>query len=237
MGRLYDLKLTLPRNIADNAMYPNVEYVIVDYNSNDGLAEWIRLNYMHMIKSGTMVHVRTTEPKFFSMTHSRNIGFLCASGDIVNNVDADNYTKSGFAAKLNEMANGRTSHVVFVKSKRLLRGRIGFFRYDFVNELGGYDEDIKGYGADDRDIYDRAGRLGYSYEYFGGVYVERIKTSKAQKVENMEVKNWRQTENQNKVISADKLAQKIYRANQGRAWGSARVIRNFERDMIIAGPH
>ncbi|KKL80749.1 hypothetical protein LCGC14_2001600, partial [marine sediment metagenome] len=41
MGRLYNLKETLPKNIEANGEYPNVEFVILDYNSSDGLGDWV----------------------------------------------------------------------------------------------------------------------------------------------------------------------------------------------------
>ena len=37
MNRLDDLKQTLPQNILDNADYTRTEFVLIDYNSSDGL--------------------------------------------------------------------------------------------------------------------------------------------------------------------------------------------------------
>jgi len=92
MGRLYNLKETLPQNIEDNKAYPNLEFVILDYNSKDNLWEWMSRNMMDHILSGRVSYYRTTEPKYFSMSHSRNIAYKVAKGEIVNNLDADNYT-------------------------------------------------------------------------------------------------------------------------------------------------
>ncbi|GAG26081.1 unnamed protein product, partial [marine sediment metagenome] len=67
MGRLYNLKETLPINFKDNESYPDLEFVILDYNSNDNLGEWMKNNMMHHIESGKVSYYRTTEPKYFSM--------------------------------------------------------------------------------------------------------------------------------------------------------------------------
>ena len=43
MDRLSDLKQTLPQNIQDNLDYPNVEFVVLDYNSKkDDVDGWIK---------------------------------------------------------------------------------------------------------------------------------------------------------------------------------------------------
>ena len=39
--RLRHLKQTLPKNIKDNSNYPFIEFVILDYNSQDGLGDWM----------------------------------------------------------------------------------------------------------------------------------------------------------------------------------------------------
>src|SRR5690348_9240554 len=68
MGRLHDLKRTLPVNLELNAKYDWVEFVILDYNSSDGLGDWIRTAMQPQLASGRVVYFRTDEPKHYSMT-------------------------------------------------------------------------------------------------------------------------------------------------------------------------
>ena len=42
MNRLHHIRQTLPKNIADNSDYENVEFILLDYNSSDGLEEWVK---------------------------------------------------------------------------------------------------------------------------------------------------------------------------------------------------
>lgn len=238
MGRLHDLALTLPRNLELNADYPHVEFVILDYNSRDGLGDWVRREMSEHLRTGRVAYYRTEEPQYYSMTHSRNVAFKLATGHVVCSVDADNYTLDptpaetidsveGFAAYVNRLANQQSERAFFAKGRRLLRGRLGFFRQEFLDVLGGYDENLQGYGHDDHDLYQRALGLGFTPYFFGGTYVSRIKTPRAHKGANMQEKNWRVTESANKARSAESLAQGQFRANVGREWGRARVQKNF----------
>lgn len=233
MGRLHDLVQTMPKNMADNADYPRVEFVLLDYNSQDDLGKWVKENMMAHVESGKLVYARTTEPKWFHMAHSRNVAFKMASGEIVCNVDADNWTGPGFATALNRLANERPERAVFVKGWQLIRGRVGVYRQEWIDLLGGYDENLLHYGHDDRDLLDRALLQQFRLMWFGGHYVARIKTERGEKVVNMEVKNWKATEEQNKAVSAENIGKGRLKSNQGRKWGSAVVQRNFREELVL----
>src|ERR1041385_4064662 len=72
MGRLHHLRQTLPRNLKSNARLP-VQFVVLDYNSRDGLGDWIRSSVEAEIKAGRLLYARTTAPRFFNMAHAKNI--------------------------------------------------------------------------------------------------------------------------------------------------------------------
>ena len=232
MDRLFTLKEVLPVNIKDNIDYPNLEYVILDYNSRDNLSGWIKNNMMEYIESGLLNYYRTTEPKYYHPTHSRNVAFKLAQGEIVNNVDADNYTNPGFAHYINRFANERPEKAVFAKVKKL-HSRIGFFKNEFVNIIGGYDEELEGYGYQDRDLFNRAMCSGFMLMWYGRIYFRMIPTPKILASKNMKNTNWRKTKRINKNISRQKLVHGIYKANQNKHWGKAIVIKNFTEEISI----
>jgi glycosyltransferase involved in cell wall biosynthesis len=233
MNRLHNLKETFIKNIEDNYDYKNTEFVLLDYNSNDGLPEWVQNNLIPYIVTGKVVYYRTTEPKYYSMSHSRNVAFKLATGNIVVNVDADNFTTKGFSAKINELSLPHESKVTFTKGNRLLRGRLGLFKRDFIDILGGYDESMVGYGYDDKDLYLRAKKLSFKPLWFNSSYIQRIHTSRKEKVTNMEIKNWRKTEVINKEISDKNIKEGKYKANQNIHWGKTTVIKNFKEEITI----
>src|SRR5690349_9158200 len=92
MNRLHQLEETLLQNIKDNEGYDNLEFVVLNYNSQDGMDEWVREHLSDYISIGKVNYYKTSEPTIFSHSHSKNLMFKLAKGDIVCNVNADNYT-------------------------------------------------------------------------------------------------------------------------------------------------
>src|SRR5882724_5541287 len=72
MGRLHHLRQTLPANLEANAGLP-VQFVVLDYNSRDGLGDWMRSHFQAQTESGKVVYARTSEPRFFNMAHAKNL--------------------------------------------------------------------------------------------------------------------------------------------------------------------
>jgi len=232
MNRLNDLSKTLIPNILDNIDYPNVEFVLLNYNSSDELEQWVQKNLMSYIESGVLVYFKTTEPEYYSMPHSRNVAFKAATGEIVNSVDADNYTHKGFAAIINRMAECRKRWAVFAKGKKAIHGRIGYYKNEFL-DIGGYDEGLTGYGFDDHNLLYRAMCMGFRLMWWGNKYFARIKTDKINVMVNMKEKDWRKTERRNREISMDRLKKRELIANIDHHWGKAHLIRNFSEELEI----
>jgi len=234
MNRLKDLKQTLRKNMADNANYPNLEFVVLDYNSTDGLEEWIKAEMMDDIKNGRLTYAKTTEPKYFSMTHSRNMAFKVASGEIVNNLDADNFCQTGFARYINRLSVAMPERAIFAKSRQLLRGRLGFYKQEWT-ALGGYDERLGAYGHDDADLLHRAWESGYTLMPFSqgeGCFVGIVPKHNKHSDENMELPWW-VTEGENRMLSFTNLITGRLVANKGHEWGKGHVKINFKKEVDL----
>lgn len=234
MDRLDDLKQTMPKNILDNINYPHVEFVLLDYNSKDGLDDWVRENLMEYIERRSLIYIRTEEPEFFDMSHSRNVAFLAASGDIVNNIDADGFCGKGYAEFINKCANEIPEKAIFAKSRQLLRGRMGLYRGEFIELLGGYSEELKAYGHDDADLLHRAWELGFIMMPFSrhGDFVGIIKQHVKHQEGNYE-KPWWVTEGENRLLSYANVICKRLKANEGRVWGKAKLVKNFGEEIEV----
>ena len=179
MGRRHHLVETLPKNLADNARYPNLEFVILDYNSNDGLEEWVKKHLGDEIGSGRVTYYRTTEPSFFDRSHARNVAFRLAGGEIVCNVDADNFTGLGFASYVNERFGAHDNIYLqpdLVGAHRRLRGAFGRLcvrKRDFLN-IEGYDEGLDDEGWEDLDVCLRLQKSGLRPLFYEGEHFLRF---------------------------------------------------------------
>ncbi|MGH7249638.1 MAG: glycosyltransferase family 2 protein, partial [Minisyncoccia bacterium] len=231
MGRTHDLKETLLQNIRDNEEYPHLEFVVLNYNSKDDMHSFMTSKDMRSyIKSGRVKYMRTRLPEYYSSAHSHNIAFKHASGAIVASVDADNYTGKNFAAYLNRLANICPRQAFFVRGKMRIHGRIGMYKAEF-EELGGYDEDLRGYGFDDHSLMLRAMNAGCTLMWWArGSEVEfakRIVTPRSRVAENMENPNWRETESLNKVVTFEKLERGELVVNVNKDWGFVKDLEIF----------
>jgi len=166
MNRLAHLQRTLIRNMEDNIDYPAVEFNLLDYNSADGLGEWVRANLRQYIDAGILKYYHTSHPPFFDRSHSKNMLFRLASGDIVCNVDADNYTGKGFAYFLNRRFQESGQDCIMIPERvvrdeedRNTYGRICIPKPLFLR-TNGFDEKMVGYGFEDTDLIHRVKQQG-----------------------------------------------------------------------------
>jgi len=103
MNRLHHLKQTLVRNIRDNEDYDKLAFILLDYNSNDGLSTYVYNELEEYLSNGRLKYFRTEEPVHYNMSDSRNIAFKLAKGEIVRNIDADTFTGRSFANYVNSV--------------------------------------------------------------------------------------------------------------------------------------
>lgn len=168
MGRMHHLKETLPQNIRDNPATANmdVEFVVLNYNSQDDLHEWMTTDpdMKAHIESGLVRYGKTTDPEEFHHSHAKNMAHRMATGDVLCNLDADNYLGQGFAKFLNKEFS-EDIDIVINPSVRMLKeakadasgfyGRIAISKDNFT-ALHGYDEEFFGWGGEDPDLNRRA---------------------------------------------------------------------------------
>lgn len=167
MNRLSHLQETLIKNIEDNNSPDEVEFILLDYNSSDGLDEWVK-TLTPYLSSGILVYYRTDFPIHYDRSHSRNMAFRLSNADILCNLDADNYLGKGFANYVIDVFKTNSENKIFITSDfscRDIFGRICILKNDF-QKVRGYNEILIGYGAEDIDIYYRLIRLGYEQIVF-----------------------------------------------------------------------
>ncbi|NBT57158.1 glycosyltransferase [bacterium] len=93
MDRLFHLKETYLKNISRAGS--DVEFILLDYGSSDGVGEWAAQNL-----SG--VKLIRTNARYWVASHAKNIVHKAASGDILCNLDCDVTIPEGFSDYLRE---------------------------------------------------------------------------------------------------------------------------------------
>ena len=112
-GRTQHIEQTLPKNIADNADYPNCRFVVLDYCDPGPLRQYLWNNHRADMDSSKLAvyHyfgrcsmwptvIYDHEAVQFRMAHAKNMAHrlgILEGADILVNLDADNFTGPGFA--------------------------------------------------------------------------------------------------------------------------------------------
>jgi predicted glycosyltransferase involved in capsule biosynthesis len=207
MGRLKHLKRTLPQNLKDNLDYSNCEFIILDYNSQDGLKDWMKDNMQEYINSRKVKYFRTTEPRYFHHNHAKNMAAKQSTGDILCGIDADNFTAlgpegMGLAKKLNQLFQERKEENVFVRAQgwddRELpwtssmtyryyssSGKIATRKKDFF-AAGGYNEALKGHYFDEEEFWQRLKQVwNFNHIKLPAEYSKAINHSNYERLKNL----------------------------------------------------
>lgn len=158
MGRTMHLKKTYIKNIEDNLSYPNIEFVLLNFGSNDSMDAWVREHLKEYINRGIVMYYHTQEPRKFHASKAKNLSHRLSSGEILVNLDADNYLGKDFAFFTNYLFQ-RKKNIFLHFSGRGFRyydtcGRIAVKREDFF-KVGGYNEAFKSMAYQDIDFIKR----------------------------------------------------------------------------------
>ena len=123
------------------------------------------------IERGRLVVYSLRGKPVFEMAHAKNVAHRCGmleGGDILVNLDADNYTGPGFAEYVERQFAEANSRRMFLWSRMIrdganrrgISGRIAVTRQAFLT-VGGYDEKFNTWGPDDKDFNARLQAAAY----------------------------------------------------------------------------
>jgi hypothetical protein len=248
-GRLEHLKKTLPRNLSDP--YPNAVYVVLDYDSEDHLAEWARANYPKDIASGRLVVYTYHNGRApFHISHAKNMAARCGileDADILVTMDADNSGGPGFSQYIADAFRepGVRPGIFMCPNYQLIKslphgalrpargyaGRLAIWADTFV-KMGGYDEIYTVWGCEDIDLNFRLQRSGYSMRYIPNPYLNAINhTAEIRFKEYPHAQGLYENERQVDILKA--RTERV--VNYGKI-GVAHVYRNFDPTPIEFKP-
>lgn len=173
-NRAHHLKQTLIANMEGNPSTPDlkVEFVVLNYSSQDDLHKWIITNKYtrQAMREGRLRYLKVDGMNFWRIGHAKNIAHRFSSGgpnDIGVTVDADNLIGEDYALFVADAFN-RNSNIILIPEPHIKSaakngyghcGRVAVLNKHFM-ELGGYDERYEAYGNDDANFKIRAQSYG-----------------------------------------------------------------------------
>lgn len=155
LKRLTQIQMSLPQNLQDNLKYQDrIEFVVVDFGT-PGLYEWIYANFKWALANGYLRYLRTDKMPHWHASIAKNTSHKIARGDILVNLDCDNFTGANGAEHILKIFQKYGNDILFHQwsgiSKDGTYGRISYHRKTFF-KLGGYDESFLPMGYQDHDI-------------------------------------------------------------------------------------
>ncbi|HUJ03280.1 MAG TPA: glycosyltransferase family 2 protein [Rhizomicrobium sp.] len=180
-GRRHHLERTLPPIVAEA---PG-EIVVVDFDCPQKSADWAEANFPG-VKA-----VRVTGRPEFHLAQARNIGAHATAAPWICFVDADSVISPGFVGWMRR--NLREGHFYTQdpagKSlEALSEGVVVCHRRAFAF-VEGYDETIRGWGAEDTDFYDRLALCNVANVYFPSGLVSSLPHGEDERMRFYAVKN------------------------------------------------
>ena len=147
-GRMWQLEKTLIANLQKLETI-DAEWIIYDYASPDDFSDILPHHPLvkKAIESGKLKIYKHILNIPFSMPLAKNLAHHYATGDIVFNLDIDNFIGDSFE-QLTNLQENQFLWAVNTVSTAGAMGRIGVSRKVFM-ELGGYDLNLAGVGYDD----------------------------------------------------------------------------------------
>ena len=216
MNRTYDLKKTLPLVIQAANQSPPVEIVVVNYNSQDDLDDYMdyMLDDLHDGDCHSLIYKKYTARDTYHMAHAQNLSMLAASGEYVINSAADVVPSINYFSTIRELLS--PGDIIWMMSTRY---GIPVIRKDEFVAAGGHDERLEFYGKCDRDLHSRLHRRGGKFIKYPSDILTVIPTARDQKHRNYSLKSAHQMKVLNKEIYEENLRNKVLVVNED-GWGS-----------------
>lgn len=226
--RFWQICKTLPQNLKDNYKdRKNVEFILVDFASADGLKDWVLGNFAEELRSGYLKYYYTEEMPVWHMSVAKNTVHMLANNEVVVNLDCDNFTgyRGGEYVRGFMWRYGYKRVVLHMEKAIGTAGRIVVSKENFLR-AGGYDEDLGFYGHEDRDMVKRLKGLGLVYLARGkDPYVEVIPNARGLGMPSeLDIKEQMEM---NRRLSEENIARKRFVANPGKDMIGVRAVRMY----------
>jgi len=216
MNRTYDLKETMPYIIKAANYSPPVEIVVLDYNSQDDLAEYIK----SVRKVTELSYFKYIGRDYYHMAHARNLTILSSKGEWIVNFSTDLIPCEQYFETIRKII--QQDNYLWLRHNNQFIGVIAIKRDEFI-DAGGYDERFEFYGKEDKDLIARLERRGSKFTFITS-NLKIISTPNTEKTKNYRLKlsRWRMGKI-SKSIYEDNISNNVLVANLGKEWGQWQI--------------
>lgn len=158
-NRASQLKKTLRQNLDDNLPdREDIEFVLVDFDTK-GVRQFVQDNFQDELADGYLRYFHTKALPFWSAPVAKNTSHWLGRGDVLVNLDVDNYTLRRGGRFVLSVFDKYGSDILFHQRDPDHRptstyGRIALSRAAFT-ELNGYNEALMPVGYQDTDLIRR----------------------------------------------------------------------------------
>lgn len=172
-GRLEHLRRALPTFVEQSES----EVIVVDYDCPDRTKDWVAAHF-----PSVRIAI-VTEAPIFNLSHARNVGARLARAPWLAFCDADNLLPPSFASEL----LARTVPGMYLRTLRNTPLGPKKQWIPLVCEaetfwaVGGYDDALRGWGPEDRELIDRLDRSGIKEGHGTAALVETLPHSNAER--------------------------------------------------------
>jgi glycosyltransferase involved in cell wall biosynthesis len=214
-NRFDQINQTLKINLRHNKnLESEIEFVLIDFGSHDGLQDWVVNNFSKELKTGFLKYYYTGEMPKWDCSIAKNTAHLYAKGEIVVNLDCDNFTGEQGGKFVIEHFNVHGDKLIFHQASSNPRdgsfGRIAVMR-KYFSAIGGYDESFHPMGFQDADLIRRL--------HFSGLYyVSNVNSNHNQAIPNSKEESIKFTGSDKGYFEMNDLNRQLSRnnINQGR---------------------
>jgi hypothetical protein len=217
-NRLYQLRLTFEANLKVISENPSMEWVILNCNSKDGLHELMVEGVPRW--PSNLIYARDLSCHPWHLSVAKNTAHQIATGDILFNLDCDNFI--GDAPDIVKLHFSRGVTLLHLWSGMFQDGTCGRIAVDkrLFYALRGYDESFYPMAYQDRDLINRAIASGAIVLHRPGPPELAIKNDKTEAIKHCRIKNlsWKNFMTRNKRKSRINLANNQLVANKEDSW-------------------
>jgi hypothetical protein len=232
-GRTDFLRRTYRQNIAAAVQalgISNVRFILLDLDSPDDMRQWAAQDLSEQIRSGLVAFYRARDPyPTYLIPQADNTAMRLAVTPAISNMMADAVLSPAYFRSIAHLLGPEPGRNIVGPPARARRGTAGLitlFRSDF-DRLGGYDEQLIGWGYQDVDLVARAQAVRLAPRFWQVSTVSCLEHSDHLRTRFSPVADERilETNRRNQVLSKQNLLAGRTQANSGRPWGDIPVVR------------